>query len=197
LLLLAGTGAWAQKIAVVDLQAAVLKTKDGEKARGEMNSKFGPKEQDINKRNQDLAAKAEQYRKDSAGMTDAARASTERELQSLQTALKRDSDDAQSDVQVEENRLFGGIFQKMQAVLQKYAADNRIIMIVDLSSQPNNLLFASKSTDITDDVVAIYDKTAAAPAAAPKAPAATAPKPPATAAPKPSAPAAGATPAKK
>ncbi len=190
LVLLAGViapfQASAQKIAVIDMQGAILQTKEGQQASNELKAKFGPKEQEMAKRNQDLAAKQAQYQKTAATLSDAARASAEREITTLEKNLKRDTDDAQADVQAEENRLLGGILQKMQGVMQKYAIDKQISMIVDLSSQPNNLLYADKSVNITADVIALYDKAAAAPkpapaAAAPKPPAATTTTPKATA----------------
>lgn len=187
LVLLAGTSAWAQKIAVVDMQGAILQTKEGQQASAELKAKFGPREQEINKRSQDLVAKQAQYQKTVATMSDAAKASAERDITALQKTLQRDTDDARADVQQEENRLLGGILQKMQMVMQKYALDKQIAMIVDISSQPNNLLYADKSVNVTADVIALYDRTAASPTNAPSAshaPSAPGPKAPATAAPK-------------
>jgi outer membrane protein len=191
LVLLSGTTAWAQKIAVVDMQGAILQTKEGQQASAELKAKFGPKEQEITKRSQDLAAKQAQYQKSVGTMSETAKASAERDITALQKALQRDTDDARADVQSEENRLLGGILQKMQAVMQKYAADKQISMLMDISSQPNNLLYADKAVNVTADVIALYDKAAAGPAnpapattSAPKPPAA-APKAPATAPKKP------------
>jgi hypothetical protein len=64
-------------------------------------------------------------------------------------------------------------------------------MILDVSGQPNNILYASSTTDITRDIIALYDAASAVTPSAPPA-AAAAPKPaaPPTAAPKPAAPAA-------
>jgi hypothetical protein len=72
--------------------------------------------------------------------------------------------------------------------------------VMDVSGQPNNVLFASNTIDITRDIIALYDSAAAsaplsAPAAAAPKPAAAAPRPvvptaaPSPAAPKPAAPA--------
>jgi outer membrane protein len=163
------------------MQGAILQTKEGQTASNELKAKFGPKEQEINKRNQDLAAKQAQYQKTSATLSDAQRASAERDITTLQKALQRDTEDARNDVQAEENRLLGGILQKMQAVMQKYAVEKQISMIVDLSTQPNNLLFADKSINITADVIALYDKGVAAAAAPKPSPASATPKAPAAA----------------
>lgn len=174
-------GAQTQRIAVVDMQGALLSTKDGQKAAAELKAKFGPKEEEFAKRQQQLQAKQEQYRKAANTLSDEAKASADREMQNLTRVLQRDADDAKTDFQAEENRLLGTIMQKMQAVLNRYAADNQISMIVDVSTQPNNLLFADQSSNVTAAVIAAYDKAEGSSAPAPAAQTTAAPKPPAAA----------------
>jgi outer membrane protein len=175
--------AWgqSQKIAVIDMQGALLQTKDGQKAAADLKSKFGPKEQEFQKRQQDLAAKQEQYRKTESTMSPEAKATAEREIQTLTKNMQRDADDAKADFQQEENKLLGGIMQKMQQVMTKYATENQLAMIVDISTQPNNLLYADQSTNITAAVISLYDQNEAAAATAPASPATAQPKPPAAA----------------
>jgi len=77
-------------------------------------------------------------------------------------------------------------------VVNKYANDNKITMVFDVTNgaQGNNLLFASTSIDITRDIISLYDQTPAAP------PSAKAPEAPAPAARRPAAPASAAPAAK-
>lgn len=170
--------AQTQKIAVLDMQGALLQTKDGQKAAAELKAKFGPKETEFAKRQQDLAAKADQYRKTEATMSPEAKSAADRDIQSLTKNLQRDADDTKADFEAEQNRLLGGIMEKMRTVLTKYATDNQMAMIVDISTQPNNLLYADQSTNITAAVIALYDKAAAVTPAAPPAaaPSAAAPR---------------------
>lgn len=178
-----------QKIAVIDMQGSLLSTAEGKKAADELKAKFGPKEAGFNKRTQDLSAKQEQLRKGLNTMSDSAKAEADRDIAALTKVLQRDADDTKADFQAEENRLLGGILNKMQAILTKYASDNQISMIVDVSQQPNNLLYADQAANISAAVIALYDKaepTTATPAAAgpaagtPAKPAAPAPKPAST-----------------
>jgi outer membrane protein len=170
-----------QKIAVIDMQGSLLSTTEGKKAAEELKAKFGPKEAEFNKRSQDLAAKQDQLRKGANTMSAEAKASADRDIAALTKALQRDGDDTKADFQAEENRLLGGILNKMQAILTKYATDNQITMIVDVSQQPNNLLYADQAANISAAVIALYDKSgtpAAAPAPATARPAApSGPKP--------------------
>jgi Skp family chaperone for outer membrane proteins len=187
-----GIEAQTGRIAVADIQAALLRTKDGAKAADEIKTKFGPKEAEFNKRSQDLAAKQSQYQKAAATMSDQAKAETERDIQTLTKNLQRDADDTKADFQAEEQRLLTPIMETMRAVVSKYATDNQLTMVVDVSQggQGNNVLFADATANITLAIVAAYDKTESSVAPAPAAPAA---KPPA--APKPAATQPRATPA--
>src|SRR5438270_13774196 len=81
-----------QKIAVIDMQGSLLSTNEGKKAAEELKTKFGPKEAEFNKRSQDLAAKQDQLRKGANTMSDAARASADRDIQALTKSLQRDTD---------------------------------------------------------------------------------------------------------
>ena len=178
-LALTALGASAQKIAVIDMQGAILQTKDGQKAAADLRTKYDPIQQALTKRGQDLQAKQATYQKSAATMSPEAKTAAEREMQQLETALQRDADDAKNDAQADQGKMLQPILQKLQAVLDKYAADKQISMIVDLSTKPNNLLFATADANITNDVIALYNQQAGAPAAAP--PAATKPVAPTTA----------------
>ena len=187
--------AWAQtqKIAVISMQDALLGTKDGQKAAAELKAKFAPKEQELQKKQQALQAKSDQLRKTENTISDEAKVALQTEIATLQRNLQRDSQDAQQDLQEEQQRILGDLSQKMNQIMNKYAVDHQLTMIMDVSGQPNNILFASNTVDITRDIVTLYDSAAAVtppakPAAAPAAPAPAtaapaAPKKPATAPP--------------
>lgn len=186
----AAFGQVAPKIGVIDMQGALLGTKDGQKAAAELKGKFTPKEEELRKKQGDLQAKQDQYRKTENTMSEDAKASMQRDIDALTKSLQRDSDDARQDLDQEQQRILQDLGQKMMQVIQKYAGEKGLSMIFDVSGQPNNLIYASNSMDITRDVIALYDAAApAAPPARPAAPAA-APRPAApAAAPRPAAPA--------
>ena len=176
-LLLALSGQAQQKIAVINMQDALVATKDGQKAVNDLRAKYGPKDQELQKRSQELTAKQEQYRKTQNTISEAAKATLEREIDTLQRSMQRDADDVKQDMDADQQRMVNELVQKMMQVISKYAADNQFTAVFDVSQQPNNILYASNTADITQDVIALYDK--AAPTATPtKAPATTsAPKP--------------------
>jgi Skp family chaperone for outer membrane proteins len=142
----------------------------------EFKAKFAPREQEFQKRQSDLAAKQAQYQKTQNTMSDEAKANLQADIAKITKDLQRDTQDAQQDAQEEQQRLLNELGGRVMQVINKYANDNKITMVFDVTNgaQGNNLLFASTSIDITRDIIALYDQTsAAAPAAkAPEAPAA-------------------------
>src|SRR5580658_5694847 len=127
--------AWAQalappvKIAVIDMQSALLSTNDGQKAAAELKAKFAPKQQEFAKRQQELAAKQEQFRKTENTISDEAKAALARDIDAMTKNLQRDTDDARQDVDQEQQRVLNELGQKMMQVLQKYANDKQLTMV--------------------------------------------------------------------
>jgi outer membrane protein len=200
-LLLAGGTAWAQaqaplKIGVIDMQAALLSTKDGQKAVAEMKAKFAPKEQEFQKRQQDLQAKREQFNKTENTISEEAKATLARDIDAMTKNLQRDTDDARQDLEAEQQRVLNELGQKMMQVLQKYANEKQLTMVMDVSGQPSNILYASSTIEITRDIIAMYDAAPPVTTVAPKPAASStaAPAPKATPAPRPAAPPAASAP---
>lgn len=199
LMILSAVCAWSQtpaapplpqKIAVINMQEALVSTNDGKKAVADLRAKFGPKDQEFQKRGQDIQARQEQYKKTQATLSDEQKAKMERDIDTMTRTLQRDADDEKQDRDQDEQRLLQDLGGKMMQVITRYAADNKFTMVFDVAGQPNNILFASTAADITRDVIALYDKSAPvtptappapAPAPAPNKPAGAAPKPPAAA----------------
>jgi outer membrane protein len=75
--------------------------------------------------------------------------------------------------------LLQSLGQRLIAVIEKYAKDNGYTMVVDVSNPNTPVLYAASSTDITQDIISLYDKTSVngCPAAVPTAPGTPAPKP--------------------
>jgi outer membrane protein len=172
--------AQTQKIAVINIQQAIVETKDGQKARNDLQTKFGPTQKDLQDKQGKLAAMQDQYRKGANTLSDEAKQKLARDIDSATTSLKRDTEDANTEVQEAERKVMDELGGKMMAVLNKYATDNGYVLVIDVSNPQTPVLFASNTIDITREVISLYDKNApGAPAAAPRTatPPAAAPKP--------------------
>jgi outer membrane protein len=170
------------KIGIIHVQAAILGTKDGKKAGDELNAKFGQRKTELDKKQGAIDQLKDQLQKGSATLSDDAKNKLVRQIDGETTALKRSTEDAQADMEQEEGKIFNELGSKLYAVVEKYAKDNGYTMIIDVSGQQQPVWWASDSINITNEVVALYDKaspsgsTSAAPA--PRAPAAGTPTAP-------------------
>ncbi len=186
-LLCVSLGSFAQtptKVGVISIQGAIISTKDGQKASQEWETKFGPKKKEFQTRESELGQLQDQLNKGGSVMAEDKRSQLAREIDEKKKRLDRDMQDAQEDFQGEQQKLFAAVGQRMIAVIEKYAKDNGYSMILDVSPQNTPVLYVATGVDITQEIVALYDKTTANGAplttAAPKT-ATPAPKAPGTA----------------
>lgn len=168
------------KVGIIRIQDAIIKTKDGQKAASDLQSRFEPRRKDIQAKQTEIQALRDQLSRGSNTMSDEAKQALIREIDQKTRSLNRTSEDAQADFEQDQNRVFQELGQRMMAVLNKYAVDNGFVLILDVSSGQTPVLYASASIDITDEITALYDKNVTGPASA-AAPAAT--RRPASAAP--------------
>ena len=174
-------GAAPTRIAIIQLQKAIVTTQDGQKASADMNTRFGARRSALEKRDSDLKGMQDQLNKGGATMTDAARQKLTADLTAGQKSLQRDGEDFDSEVSAYENKIMQDLATKMVDVIAKYATQNGYAMVVDVSNQQSPLIWADQANVITDAIIKLYDQahpgSAAAPAAAAPAPPV---KPPAT-----------------
>lgn len=167
------------KVGIIHIQNAIIGTKDGQKAASELQGKFAPKKAEIDKKQQDIAQLQDQLRKGSNTMSEEAKQKLMRDIDQSQKALTRQTEDAQSELDQEQGKIMQELGGRLMAVISRYAKDNGFSLIIDVSSQQTPVLYAANEIDITNEVIALYDKNAPAsvPAAAPAARPATAPPP--------------------
>ena len=149
------------------MQEAVLATSDGKKASAAINDKFGPLKTQIDQLAKDIQAKQDAFTKTRTTMTPAQTTAAQTEIQTMTTSLQRKQEDAQQDLNDEESKQLQPIVQKLQQTINQYAAANQIILVVDTSISPNNLIYGDKALNIIGPVVAEYEKASSGTAATP------------------------------
>ncbi|MGA2739091.1 MAG: OmpH family outer membrane protein [Bryobacteraceae bacterium] len=164
------------KVGIIAFQNAIVSTKDGQKAAAELTAKFGPKKSELEKKQSTIAQLQDQLRKGTNTMSEEAKQKLMREIDQTTKALNRETEDAQAELDQEQNRIMQELGQRINAVMDKYARDNGYAVILDVSSQQTPVLYAASGIDITQDIIALYDKNAPSATSSAK-PAGTAPAP--------------------
>ena len=175
-------GPTGTKVGVIEIQAAIFQTKDGQKALADLQTKFNPKKAEFERRRAEVAAIQEQYSKGANTLSEDKRAGLMRDIDSKTKALNRDTDDANQDLEAENQKIMNDLGGKMLQVINKYSTDKGYVLVLDVSAQSTPVIFASNTIDITRDVIDLYDKTAASLPARPANTSAVAPRRPVPAA---------------
>lgn len=159
-LILAGIGR-AQgptRLGVINMQSAVVSTKEGQKVGQDLQNKFMPRRQALEKRQSDLGALQSRMRAGSATMSQPAREKLMADIDAKTKDFNRDSQDFNDEVTQEQGRLMGEIGQKMLQLIEKFATQHGIFMVVDVSGQQSPVLWFEASLDITPDIIKMYDE---------------------------------------
>ncbi len=165
------------KVGVINIQSAIIGTKDGQKAAQELDAKRAPKAKEFEKRQADIRQLQDSLNRGGNAMADAAKQNLMRDIDAKTKAFNRDLEDAQAEWDQDQQKVLQELGQKIYVVIEKYAKDNAYALIVDVSSPQTPVLFASTAIDITKDIIELYDKNA--PVAGSSAPSAV--RPPAAA----------------
>ena len=192
------------KVAVIQIQAALAATKEGQKAAADLEVKLAPRKKELDGKQAEIKDLQERLQRGGNTLSDSAKEDLTRNIDTKTKSYNRELEDAQAELEQEQQKVVGVLGQKMMAVIDKYAQQNGFAIVLDVSSQNTPVLYASNTVDITKEVIDLYDKTVFTPTPAPAASGAAAARPaappaarPAAApAPKPAAPPAAA-PAKK
>ena len=189
----AASSAAPTKVGVIQIQAALAATKEGQKAAAELEVKLSPRKKDLESKQAEIKDLQERLQRGGNTLSDSAKEDLTRNIDTKTKSYNRQLEDAQAELEQEQQKLVNVLGQKMMAVIDKFAQQNGFAIVLDVSNQNTPVLYASNTVDITKEVIDLYDKTvftqtpAASPAAArpaaPPARPATAPAP--AAAPKP------------
>lgn len=148
------------KIGYVDMQKAIQETSTGKKAKKELEAEFNAKKAELQKKEGDLKKMDEDLRKKSAALSDEMRAKKMQELQQAAMGFQKEVGESQMNIQKKERELTNPILEKLQAALEKVAKDGGFTMVIEKGEQ--SVLYAQKDLDLTQAVVAEYEKTAGA-----------------------------------
>jgi Skp family chaperone for outer membrane proteins len=178
------------KIALVAFEQAVFATNEGQKTVQDIQAKYKPKKDQIDTVSHEVDSLKKQLQSAPATLSDADRAAKMKEIDAKEKRLNHDAEDAQTAYNTDLQEAYGKVAAKVSVTLKKYVSDNGYTLLLDVSSQQSNVMWANQSTDVTQAVVTAYNTSSgvAAPVpSAPAAPAAARPRP-STTAPKPAAP---------
>lgn len=156
------------KLAIINIQAAIANTNEGQRDLDALQKKFEPKQIELKSLNDEVDNLKKQLAAQTDKLNDDERNKRVQTIEAKQKTLQRDLEDAQNDYQSQSNEIAQRIGTKLMQSLDKYAQQNGYSVVIDVSSQSSPVLWASPSTDITKPVIDAYNIVSGVPAPAPR-----------------------------
>ena len=176
------------KIALVAFEQAVFATNEGQRAVQQIQDKYKPKKDQIDNLSKEVDSLKAQLQSAPATLSDEERATRLRNIDTKEKELNRNAEDAQTAYNTDLQEAYGKVAAKVSVTLKDYVAKNGYTLLLDVSGQQSNVMWANQSTDVTQAIVTAYNTSSGVAAPPPSAPGAAAPRPRPTTTPRPAAP---------
>ncbi len=167
-ILLAMPAAWAQssgasasapaKVGVINVQVAITSTADGKQAAAELQSKFAPRQAELENMRKQMDDLQTRLRTGQTTLSDDEKARLAREGDQLNRSYQRKQQEAQDDFNDEQQDVVNRIGRKMVAIMDKYSRENGYAVILDTSAQQTPVVYAAPQNDVTQDIIRLFDE---------------------------------------
>ena len=185
-LLMMAPAAWSQaqagaaapmKVAVLNVQQAILGTAEGKQSQAELQSQFAPRQTELENLTRQIGDIRDRLDKGQRTLSDDEKLRLQRQGETLSRQLQRKQEDLQQDINESRGDVINRIGQKLLDVLDRYARENSFSLVLDNSGQATSVLWSSTLIDITQDIIRLYDQANPIRSAAPATPQPGTPRP--------------------
>lgn len=145
----------AIKVGYVDLQRAARESIAGKKAFEELKKEFVKKQAVIDSRQREIEALQNELAKKASVLTDESKKEKEDLYVRKMKDLKRFVDDSNQELDKQEKELTKKILIELIKVIDKLGQEQQYTLIME---RQEGLLYASKSIDLTEEVMKRYDQ---------------------------------------
>ena len=148
----------ATGIVTVSFSNAVLGTAEARRDLGALQTKYSPREQQLQKLNDDVEGLKRLLGDSTAKLSEAERTQRLQELNAKDKQLQREAEDFKNDSQGESQQAFQRVAQKMYAFLQEYAQRRGYSAVLERGTDAAPVVwYATSNLDITDQLTKAYD----------------------------------------
>src|SRR6266446_3677108 len=142
------------KVGVINLQRAVLETAEIKKASADMQARYKPRQDALDKVQRELNDIQTQLQNSQGKISAAGQADLEAQGQRKQREATRLNEDLQADVERDRNEILQRAGQRMTEVVKKVADEKGLDVVVDVTTA----VFFKPALEVTNEAVAAYDK---------------------------------------
>jgi outer membrane protein len=168
------------RVAVVDVQRAVMQTEDGLRAQANLKKLFDSRQQELNRKQTDMQKQKEEIEKQSKVLSKDALQKRVDDWQKEMVTLQQVFVEYNKELEKKQKEITDPIFERIMGIVKRLASSENFDLVIDKQT----VAYVRTDLDLTDRCIQIYNSggaVSAAPAgAAPAAAAPAAPQSPAS-----------------
>jgi outer membrane protein len=146
------------RIVTLNFNAAVLGTAEAQQSLGALQKKYSPREQQLQKLNDDIEALKKTLDASGSTLPEAEKNQRLQEIGTREKQLQREAEDFKNDSQTESQQVFQQIAQKLFAFLQQFSQQHRYDAVLERGTDTAPVVwYAARNADITDLIIKSYD----------------------------------------
>ncbi|MDD5541762.1 MAG: OmpH family outer membrane protein [Acidobacteriia bacterium] len=145
------------RVAVINMQNAILESEEGKKAAATLKSKYDAKAAELEKMKKEVEGLNDEIKRQEKNLSEEALAQKQRTLDAKNKELTRTGDDANTEFQQLQSEAINVIGNKILRIIQAYASEQNFSLVIDTSLPQSGVLFANPTTDITTEIIRRFD----------------------------------------
>ena len=152
-----------QNIVTLSFNAAVLQTAEAQKALAGLQSRFAPRQAQLQALNDEVDALRKQISAAGDKLSDTERETRQQSLDRKERQLQRQAEDFKNDSQNESQQVFQKVAQRLYAFLQIYSQQHNYTAVLERGSDAAPVVwYTANNMDITDQLVKAYNAQSSA-----------------------------------
>lgn len=148
------TSANPTRVGIINLQKALLDTAELKRASADLQTKYKPKQDEIEKLQREIQDIQTQLQSSAGKLSQVGQDDLQASGDQKQRQVQRLTDELQTDVDQERNQILQRAQTRMYQIVKKIADEKNLDVIVDTTT----VFFYKPALDITTEATAAYDK---------------------------------------
>lgn len=148
---------FGEKVAILHLFTVIRECSEGKIAFADFQKKMTAKQEELEKKTNEISTLQRQLVEQSAKLNPLAQRVLSNNIETKNTQLKRGQEDAQKEFNNLQQEIVNRIVNKLIPVLQKYASEQNISMILDSSKQNGQFFYIDPEADITQKIIRSFN----------------------------------------
>jgi outer membrane protein len=169
------------RVAVVDVQRAVMQTEDGLRAQANLKKLFDSRQQELNRKQTDMQKQKDEIEKQSKVLSKEALQKRVDDWQKQMVELQQVFMEYNKELEKKQKEMTDPIFERVMGIVKRLASSENFDLVIDKQT----VAYVRTDLDLTDRCIQIYNSGGAVSGAAPAPPAGAGGAPPGGPAPAP------------